>query len=125
MLRKQFLRFITVGLLSTAVSYSAFYIALRYFSINYLIAACIGFVVGVFVGFSFNKNWTFGSTEDRSKKMIVRYFSVYIASLLISLVFLRITVEWLGILPELANFLAIGITTCTNFIGTKFFVFKK
>jgi putative flippase GtrA len=34
-------------------------------------------------------------------------------------------VEWLGLSPELANFLAIGITTCTNFIGTKFFVFKK
>ena len=125
MIKKQFIRFISVGLLSTIISYSIFFVALRTFSLHYLLAAVAGFLVGVGVGFSLNKNWTFSSKEARSHEFILHYFSVYTLSMIISLIFLRITVGGLGIPAEIANILAIGITTCTNFIGTKFFVFKK
>lgn len=125
MIKKQFLRFIVVGLVSTSISYSAFFIALRLFFVQYLLSSCIGFVVGVFVGFSLNKNWTFSSKTIQSKKIIIGYFSVYVVSLLINLIFLRVTVGEFSMMPEISNFLAICITTCTNFIGIKFFVFKK
>jgi len=125
MIKKQFLRFITVGLICTVISYISFFVALRFFSINYLISSCLSFMAGVFVGFFLNKNWTFTSGEVQTKKIIIHYFTVYIISLGINLLFLRITVGGFGMMPELAYFLAIGITTCTNFIGTKFFVFKK
>lgn len=125
MIKKQFLRFITVGLLCTTISYITFFVALRFFSINYLISSCLSFIAGIFVGFFLNKNWTFTSEDVQSKKIIIYYFTVYIISLGINLLFLRITVGGFGIMPEIAYFLGIGITTCTNFIGTKFFVFKK
>lgn len=125
MLKKQFLRFITVGLLATTLSYLAFFIALRVFAINYLIAACIGFIFGVCLGFFLNKNWTFDAKENKSKKTVLSYFAVYIFSLIVSLFFLKVMVEVVGLSPELGNFLGIGVSTCTNFIGTKFFVFKK
>lgn len=82
MIKKQFLRFIVVGLVSTSISYSAFFIALRLFFVQYLLSSCIGFVVGVFVGFSLNKNWTFSSKTIQSKKIIIGYFSVYVLSLI-------------------------------------------
>jgi len=125
MLKQQLSKFIIVGLLCTAVNYFVFFVSLNYLAINYLIASAVGFVSGVFIGFFLNKNWTFNSKEVQSHKIMLGYFSVYLVSLLISLLFLRVTVGTLGVSPEIANFLAICITTCTNFAGTKFFVFRK
>lgn len=125
MVKKQFLRFITVGLLTTVCSYLIFLVMLNFFLINYLVSSCASFVFGIFIGFSLNKNWTFDSKDSCPKKIMISYFLVYFFSLLISLVFLKITVEFLKIIPEIAYIASIGITTCTNFIGTKFFVFKK
>jgi len=125
MIKKQFSKFILVGLLSTVVNYLIFFIALHYFFINYLISSGIGFVAGVFAGFFLNKNWTFDSRLVQTKRIIISYFLVYVFSLALSLVFLKIAVGILQITPEIANLLAICLTTCTNFIGTKFYVFKK
>ncbi len=125
MLKKQFVRFIIVGSLATSLSYSVFLIALRVFDINYLIAACLGFVFGVLLGFLLNKNWTFDAKNEKSKKTAFSYFAVYIFSLIISLLFLKVMVDSVGLSPELSNFLGIGVSTFTNFSGTKFFVFKK
>jgi putative flippase GtrA len=125
MIKKQFSKFILVGLLSTTVNYLIFFIALHYFFINYLISSGIGFIAGVFAGFFLNKNWTFDSRFVQTKRIIISYFLVYIFSLALSLVFLKITVGIFHASPEIANLLAICLTTCTNFIGTKFYVFKK
>ena len=89
------------------------------------ISSGIGFVAGVFAGFFLNKNWTFDSRLVQTKRIIISYFLVYIFSLALSLVFLKIAVGIFHISPEIANLLAICLTTCTNFIGTKFYVFKK
>lgn len=122
---EQFLRFITVGLITTTISYGVFLAALKLFFINYLISSCISFLSGVFLGYFFNKRWTFDSKKSESKKVILNYFLVYFLSLFISLIFLKISVDFFKIIPELAYIISIGITTCTNFIGIKFFVFRK
>lgn len=123
MFKKQFSKFLLVGLGSTAVNYGVFLIFLNFS--HYLLASAIGFIAGVFFGFFLNKNWTFSSSDIEARSILIHYFAVYLFSLCLSLIFLRITVGALGIPPQIANFLAICLTTCTNFIGTKFFVFKK
>lgn len=125
MIKKQFLRFIVVGLLSTAVSYGVFLIALHYFYLHYLAASALGFFSGVIVGFFCNKSWTFEASQHKHQEIIIQYFLVYLVSLFISMVCLKILVDFWRLSPELANFLVIGVTTCTNFIGVKFLVFKK
>jgi putative flippase GtrA len=124
MIKKQFFRFIVIGMLSTIVNYACFYAFLTLLSVNYIIASAAGFILGVFAGYFFNKSWTFEVTE-KSKANVVKYYFVYIASLILSLAFLKVTVGHMGISAKIANIIAIGITTCTNFIGIKFWVFKK
>ena len=119
----EFVKFCVVGVIATLVGYGAFYVALDILSIYYLWASVIGFVFGVAVGYPLNKCWTFSSKNSQVRHG-APYIATYLFSLAISLIFLRFAVESLGIIPEIANILAIGITTCTNFIGTKFFVFK-
>jgi len=121
-LPKQFGRFIVIGLGSTIISYIAFLTCLHAFKLHYIIANIVGFIFGVGFGYYFNKRWTFDAHDSKN---FHSYFAVYIGSLIISIIILKITVDFIGIIPEIAFILSIGITTFTNFLGTKFLVFKK
>jgi len=115
-------RFLIIGGISTIISYSAFLICLHPFKIHYILASMIGFIAGIAFSYPCNARWTFKS--QYSTKRINHYLAVYLCSLLISLIFLKITVDFIGIAPEIAYIICIIITTVINFLGTKFFVFK-
>jgi putative flippase GtrA len=119
---KQAPRFLLVGLCSTIIGYSVFLICLRFFDLHYLIANIGGFVFGTGFSYYCNRRWTFNSSNS---SYFFRYFSFYLSSLILSSILLKIIVEFIGIKPELANLLTIPITTCVNFLGLKFLVFKK
>lgn len=123
MLRKEILKFLIVGVFSTALNYAVFWALLNNVSAPYLVSSALGFLAGVGGGYLFNKKWTFQVKEDGTNHLFL-YFSVYSVSLLISLAVLWLQVELLAIPSELANFFCICVTTCTNFIGTKFIVFR-
>jgi len=123
-MRTEFLKFIIVGGASTVINYAVFFVLLSTFNWNYLLSSGCGFFSGVLFGYFFNKLWTF-KVEDSSARLLLNYYLVYLGSLLISLLFLKITVDFLGMDAKIANVLAIGITTCTNFIGIKFWAFGK
>ncbi|MCH9753761.1 MAG: GtrA family protein [Alphaproteobacteria bacterium] len=120
----EFYKFIIVGSYSTIINYGIFYISLELLLINYIIASAIGFISGVFAGYSFNRKWTFSIRSERKKIEIIQYYSVYIFSLILGLLLLKIFVSVVNIDPKVANIIAIGITTCTNFIGIKMVVFR-
>lgn len=123
-IKTQFFRFAVVGAFSTIINYSVFILLLDYAKVNYLLASAIGFFAGVLCGYFFNRSWTYQSTT-KAKSEIFKYYLVYLISLCISLVFLKIVVEEIHFDKKLANLISIGITTITNFLGTKFWVFKK
>ena len=122
---RELCRFIVVGSWSTIINYLLFYILFEILDINYLISSAFGFIAGVFFGYSFNRKWTFKVKKYKKRSEIISYFVVYMASLLISLLFLEILVNIAGLDPKIANILAIGLTTCTNYIGVKKIVFNK
>lgn len=124
MLKVQFLKFIVVGVLSTIVNYGFFYGFLNYLGMDYLLSSALGFLFGVFAGYLINKRWTF---QVKSKNLIhvIKYYLVYSCSLVISIAILKLVVDILGMKPEIANILVIGITTCTNFVGIKWIVFNE
>ena len=120
----QFYKFIIVGIWSTIINYGMFYILLEFLGVNYLISSAAGFISGVFAGYGFNRKWTFGVKSVKKHSEILKYYAVYITSLILSLLFLKVVVGIIGLDPKIANILAIGLTTCTNFIGIKIVVFK-
>ena len=124
MIKAQFLKFILIGIFSTIVNYSTFYALYEFLNLYYILSSALGFIVGVFAGYSFNKNWTF-RVRDKSKAYVFKYYLVYIFSLFAGLAFLEFLVKVLSLDPRLANLMTIGLTTCTNFIGTKIWVFRK
>jgi putative flippase GtrA len=119
---KQAIRFILVGICSTIISYSTFLVFLRIFGLHYLIANISGFISSIGFSYYCNQNWTF---DSKGSKSFTKYISFYLNSLVLGSILLRIFVEFFGLIPEIANLLAISITTCVNFLGIKFLVFKK
>lgn len=119
----QFIKFAIVGVLSTLVNYAIFYILHMFFSLDYIFASAIGYIIGVITGFMINKAWTF-SNHSESGKYLFKYFAIYVFSLIVSLAFLKIAVEEYKMLAIVANMLSIVVTTAINFMGTKLLVFK-
>jgi len=119
---KQAIRFLLVGCCSTIISYSTFLIFLRIFGLYYLISNVAGFILSVGFSYYCNQRWTF---DSKGSKHFTKYISFYLVSLVLGSILLRIFVEFFGLIPEIANLLAIAITTCVNFLGIKFLVFKK
>ena len=119
---KQAILFLLVGGFSTIISYSTFLIFLRIFGMHYLIANVAGFISSIGFSYYCNQRWTF---DSKGSKRFTKYISFYLGSLVLGSILLRIFVEFFGLIPEIANLLAIAITTCVNFLGTKFLVFRK
>jgi putative flippase GtrA len=120
----EMLRFLIVGGISTVVNYSAFLLLFKLLFLYYLLASCVGYLLGLLIGYPLNRIWTYRYHRKNSLKMKSIYLLVYISSLMISQAALFVSVSFLEIPAIWANFFAISLSTCTNFIGTKKLVFR-
>lgn len=120
--KTHFPKFVVVGIVSTIFNYTLFYILFSIFGINYLVSSAGGYLFGVIVGFCLNKIFTFGSKSKRYVLEVSKYFSVYVVSLFLGLGLLKLLVHF-GVNILLANVFNIGLTTITNYLGSKYLVF--
>jgi len=119
----RFIRFVIVGGIGTVICYAIFFVMLL-LGENYLVASASTYVLGVTVAFFFNRKFTFRS-DKKGIMLIVKYFSVYLSSLMLGMIALSILVEMFFLHPVIANILVTGMTTVTNFTGTSLFVFRN
>lgn len=125
-LKNQIVRFIIVGSCSTAVNYAIFYVSLYFLHIHYLFASSIGYISGFGIGYLSNRNWTFVHHKalNQRHRELFRYFIMNITSLSLSLLSLHFLVDILLLPAWLSNIMALGVSTTSNFIGSKWFVFS-
>lgn len=120
--KKELIRFLVGGGSAVMVDY----IIYRFFmqaGLDRNFAKAISFIGGSIVGFIINKLWTFESKRF-SRQEIIKYIILYSCTSAINtevnrLVLLVAAVELLAFLC------ATGASTVLNFIGQKYFVFKK
>ena len=108
--------------MSTVLNYGIFWLFLA-LGTNYVIAAVAGYLVGLFFGYYLNRSWTFTSVAERKTDEFALYVFLYLVSLAASISFLGILVGKFFMHPLVANVFAIGLSTVTNFLGSKFLVF--
>ncbi len=121
---REIIKFLIVGGVSTALNYSSFFILLKLFELNYLLSSGLGYIFGLVLGYSLNKNWTF-EYKNESIKTKLRYVVVYGVNLLLSLLILKGLKTSIGLNPIIGNFIVICYTTIANFMGIKIFVFNE
>ena len=118
----QFLKFCVVGLSNTVISLAVYYIIL-YFGAHYVIASILSFIISVLNAYYWNYKYVFNTKSDILKSLIKTYTS-YGFSYVLSTTLLIILVEYYNISELLAPILVLVITVPLNFILNKCWAFK-
>ncbi len=119
--RGQLLKFIVSGLIAVAVDFGVYYLLNNYTSHN--VSKGISFLTGSIVAYLLNKFWTF-DTKEFSGKQLFRFFFLYGTTLAINVLVNKGVLNLFN--SVLFGFLcATGASTILNFLGQKFWVFKK
>ncbi len=113
-----------IGGIATSISYSVFLISIRLFSLHYILANILAFFVSIVFSYNLNKRWSFEASQQQ-KSHVFGYLALYLTSLVVGTFILKVTIDFLGIIPEIAFIISLFFTTALNFVGTKFVVFKE
>lgn len=117
-------KFLLVGALATIVNYGVFFLLFSA-DVNYILAATIGYCSGIVVGFVKNRTFTFNSSNKRMYRKFISYILVYLVSLILGLGVLWICVNLFELVPTIGNLCSLVLTTITNYLGSKYFVFGQ
>jgi putative flippase GtrA len=124
----QFIKFGIVGLSNTAISYGI-YAGLVYFSVYYITANVIAFVVSVFNSFFWNNKYVFTKNKDAKRsmgKVIAKTFIAYgFTGLVLANILLYLSVNIAGISKYIAPLFVLTVTVPLNFVLNKFWAFKN
>lgn len=119
--RSQLLKFIVSGIIAVAVDFGVYYLLNNYTSHN--VSKGVSFLIGSMVAYILNKFWTF-DTKEFSGAQLFRFFFLYTSTLAINVLVNKGVLNLFN--SVLFGFLcATGASTILNFLGQKFWVFKK
>ena len=119
--KQQLMKFVVSGIVAVAVDLGVYYLLNHY--INHNISKGISFLAGSIVAFLLNKYWTF-EIKEFSGVQLIRFFSLYVTTLVINVLINKGVLNLFG--GVLFSFLcATAASTILNFIGQKFWVFKR
>lgn len=119
----QFIKFGIVGASNTVISLVIYYV-LIYFTVNYIVANTLGFIVSVLNAFYWNNKYVFKKTKSNNFNALIKSFVCYGSTFLLSTVLLIIMVKYLKISEIIAPIINLIITIPLNFMLNKFWTFK-
>jgi putative flippase GtrA len=125
-IEKEVLRFSLVGVSTVTVAY-IIYRTLVFTGMDRDISNGLAYGFGVCLSYFANKYWTFNNKKKNHQVLvqflILHVFSLFACVFINSIAFINLSNNIFRV--ELAFFLGIATSTLLNFIGMKYFVFKK
>lgn len=119
----QFIKFNLVGIINTAVDFAVFTL-LTILGMHHMISQVISYSCGVVNSYLWNKFWTFKQKRAVSGAEALKFIIVNIVSLGVSLIFLYIFRDKIGLHVMVSKVIATLFSLVVNFTGNKFWVFK-
>lgn len=123
MIRRQFARWVIVGVVTNAVLYLA-YLALTRSLLAPKVAMTVVYVAGMLLGFLGNRFWSF-EHAGRIDTALLRYLAVYALGYVINFAGLAAGVDLLGFPHELVQGIMIIVVAMVMFLMQKLFVFAE
>ncbi len=120
----QFIMFLGVGSMCYALGLLILWLCVYVFEINYLCGMIIAFFIINPVAFAINKKYVFQVDKIRFVLRMIRFLFVSLVSLILSLLFVWILVEYFGTNYLLANILATAFLFFVNFIAHYLWTFQ-
>ena len=122
--RYQIYRYFISGLIATCINflaYNSFYLIFK----NILFASLLGYSTGLFVSFVLAKIWVF---KDNSQKRILKTFFVFCLIYILGGLEMSLIIIFLNQLVgnyKVAWFFGAFVGALNNYLGSKYFLFKK
>ncbi len=125
----QAIRFVTVGVLNTAVDLGAFYLLSLIPGVPDVAAKVASYVLGICNSFFWNKYWTFSARGSaRGKREFALFFAVNLPPLAVNIIVFTLLGIWIGsgsVLVRLAKaFAAAVVSVIWNFLGSRYLAFR-
>ncbi|MBC6973131.1 GtrA family protein [Bacillus sp. Xin] len=120
---KKFLKFSLIGVLNTLITIIS-YIFLIKIGMNYLIANCFAYLIGVANSYYWNKNWVFES-ENKDVSLFFKFLTVNLIVLTFNTISLFILVDKFFINKFISQLFSIGVGMIMNFFLNKIWTFNK
>lgn len=121
-LKKELKRFLVAGCLAVGTDLLTYYVYLRVMS--HSPAKALSFLTGTIVAYIVNKYWTFEQME-RSSSEVARFGVLYTATLGANVAVNKLCLLFISGQVFLAFLCATGTSTVLNFIGQKWWVFRR
>ncbi len=120
---KEILKFLVGGGSAVLVDFLSYHALMSIADLAVSPSKAISYILGAIVGFIINKLWTFESKKFSTTE-ILKYVALYAFSAVANTAVNKLVISVIGI--KLIAFLgATGVSTIINFLGQKFFVFRK
>lgn len=115
-------RFLSVGLLNTAVGLSIIYLCKWLFGLGDVAANMSGYGVGIVISFYLNARWTF-AYQGNMHAALVRFLAVMLVAYLANLVVVMTLIDAFGVNSYLAQACGTPAFTLTAFLGSRIYAF--
>jgi|SRR5580658_6633541 putative flippase GtrA len=112
----EIVRYLLTGGLSVALNLAVVVFFTEFVGLNYLLSITICFASVTFVSFLLNRSWTFGKGRLSALRELLRYFSVQITQLPISLLACAFCVQILHLSYPLAMVLVSALFVPTTYL---------
>jgi putative flippase GtrA len=122
MLKKQISRFLVTGSLAVLTDTIVYYLLI--FIVSTIVAKGISFVSGTILAYVLNKRWTFNHNQ-RGVGSAIKFSVLYLSTLGANICVNELVLSQLNETYILAFLAATGTSTVLNFIGQKWWVFRK
>ncbi len=119
----EFGRFLVVGLANTGLTLGIIFVLL-WLGVPLLVANVIGYGAGFINSFIWNRRWTFRSEGAVWREMVI-YTLVWLACYLFQMGALLISSRWLGLSDTVSTLVAMVFFTGPNYLGNRWFTFRK
>ena len=119
-------RYTAAAALALGVDFGAYVGLMRFASVDYLIAAPIGFGLGLATSYLLSVRWVFRVRRFADRRMEFALFALIgVAGLALNQAVIYSAVQFLSLSPEAAKVLSAGIVFCFNFGLRKLLLFTR
>lgn len=127
LLTSEFFRYFAISLIALLVDLAFFSFALRWVGLPWVVAAGLGFAVGVLTAWYLSISFVFKNRTLYRKPAaeFLSFLAIGIAGLGVTEFVLFLGIEQFGVLPEISKLVAAGLTFLFNFSLRKLLLFRK
>ncbi|HFK1755214.1 TPA: GtrA family protein [Bacillus cereus] len=119
----KFLKFSLIGIINTLITMIS-YIILVEFGVNYLVANCFAYLIGIINSYYWNKNWVF-EFKNKEISLFLKFLTVNLIVLIFNTIILFILVDKLFINKFISQLFSISVGMIMNFSLHKLWTFNK